>query len=286
MSDQTTSQGRAAAATGAPVNLFKQRLLAKQPLIGLWAGLASSYGTEVCAGAGFDWLLLDAEHAPNDVRSVLAQLQAVAAYPTHAIVRPPIGETWIIKQLLDIGAQTLLVPMVETAEQAQKLVAATRYPPQGVRGVGSALARASGFNGRTAYAGTANDQICLLVQVETANALANLDAIVGTDGVDGVFIGPADLAASMGHLGNPGHPSVQAAIEGAISRILELGKAPGILTSDPSLAHAYLDLGAVFVAVGTDVTILASGTRALARRFSSDRQASAGIAVPAISTTY
>ncbi len=251
----------------ARINSFKQRLRNRERLIGLWAGLASSYSVEICADAGLDWLLLDGEHAPNDLRSTLAQLQAAAAYPSACVVRPVAGEAWMIKQLLDIGAQNLLIPMVESREQALALVAATRYPPQGVRGVGSALARASNFNRRSDYVTTANEQVCLLLQIESAQGLDNLDAIATTDGVDGIFIGPADLAAALGHLGDPGHPAVQAAIDDAIMRIRELGSAPGILTSDAELAKKYLDMGAVFVAVGTDVTVLSKGVQALARQF-------------------
>ncbi|TAM47364.1 MAG: 2-dehydro-3-deoxyglucarate aldolase, partial [Burkholderiaceae bacterium] len=250
--------------------------------IGLWLSLADAYSTELCAGAGFDWLLLDGEHAPNDVRSLLAQLQAIAPYPSHPIARVPmghghLGET-LIKQYLDIGAQTLLVPMVDTPEQAATLVRATRYPPQGIRGM--AGARASGWGRNPAYVHEANAQICLLVQAETQTALTNLDAIAATEGVDGVFIGPADLSASLGHVGNPGHPQVQAAIEDAIRRITRAGKAAGILSPDEAVARRYLELGATFVAVGLDTNLLVRHTSALAARFK------AGQAAPAGSQTY
>jgi 4-hydroxy-2-oxoheptanedioate aldolase len=250
-----------------PVNQFKLALQQKQPQIGLWLGLADSYSTELCAGAGFDWLLLDGEHAPNDVRSMLSQLQTIAAYPSHPVIRPPIGDTVLIKQMLDIGAQTLLVPMVESAEQAQALVAATRYPPEGIRGMAAGLVRASRWNTWPDYAHEADAQICLLLQVETKKGLDNLDAIASVDGVDGVFIGPADLSAALGHRGNPGHPEVQQAIEHAISKIVALGKAAGILSSDEKLARRYLDLGCTFVAVGSDAALLARSTRSLARQF-------------------
>ena len=174
---------------------FQAALLRGEPQIGLWLGLADPYAAELCAGAGFDWLLIDAEHAPNDVRSVLAQLQALDAYPVRPVVRPPVGETHLIKQYLDLGVQTLVIPMVETAEQARALVQATRYPPQGVRGVGSALARASRWNGVPNYLHAANGEICLIVQLESKSALEHLDDILGVEGVDGVFIGPADLSA-------------------------------------------------------------------------------------------
>ena len=250
-----------------PPNLFKASLRRDGVQIGLWLGLASSYTTEICAGAGFDWLVVDGEHAPNDVRSTLSQLQAIAPYPSQAVVRPVIGEVWMIKQLLDIGAQTLLIPMVDTAEQAAALVAATRYPPRGVRGVGAALGRASGFNRNAAYLHEAAEQICLLVQVETREGLRNLDAIARTEGVDGVFIGPADLSASMGHLGDMAAPEVQAAIEDAIPRIRGAGVAAGILIGDETLIRRYIELGANFVAVGTDVDLLSRSGTALARTF-------------------
>jgi 4-hydroxy-2-oxoheptanedioate aldolase len=250
-----------------PANPFKTTLRDGRPQIGLWLGLASSYTAELCAGAGFDWLLIDGEHAPNDLRSILSQLQAIAPYPSHPIVRPPIGETHRIKQILDIGAQTLLIPMVETAGQAAELVAATRYPPHGVRGVGSALARASRWNRRAGYLTEADEEVCLLVQVESRRGLDNIAAIAGVPGVDGVFIGPADLSAALGHLGNPGHPEVQAAIAHAIACVLSAGKAPGILSADTSKARFYLDQGCRFVAVGTDTGLLTQATTALASAF-------------------
>lgn len=259
-----------------PINTFKQRLQSGQPQIGLWLGLADAYCAELAANAGFDWLLLDGEHAPNDLRSLLAQLQAIAPYPAQPIIRPPIGDAALIKQLLDIGAQTLLVPMVESAEQAAGLVRAMRYPPAGIRGVGSALARASRWNSMPGYLDRADEQMCLLVQIENLDGLANLDAIAAVDGVDGVFIGPADLSAAMGHRGDPGHPEVQAAIEGAIARIRRAGKAAGILSADQGLARRYLSLGASFVAVGVDTTVLMRGLQTLAAAFKDTPAPAAG----------
>ncbi|GCL62886.1 4-hydroxy-2-oxoheptanedioate aldolase [Pseudaquabacterium pictum] len=250
-----------------PANTFKQALTAPGARIGLWLGLADPYAAELCATAGFDWLLIDGEHGPNDLRSMLGALQAVAPYPSHPVVRIPQGDAVLIKQVLEIGATTLLVPMVETAAQARDLVRATRYPPQGVRGVGSGLARSSRWGARPDYLQQANDSVCLLVQVETASALAQLDAIAAVEGVDGVFIGPADLSASMGHLGDPGHPDVQRAIDSAIDRILAAGKAPGILAVDDALARRYIGMGVRFVAVGVEATLLARAARALATRF-------------------
>lgn len=248
-------------------NAFKAALARGEPQIGLWLSLANPYTAELCATAGFRWLLIDGEHSPNDVRSLLAQLQAVAPYPAHPVIRAAVGDTTLIKQLLDIGARTLLVPMVDTAEQARAVAAATRYPPLGVRGVGASAARASRWGARRDYLNEANDEVCLLVQAETATAIANLKDICAVDGVHGVFIGPADLAASMGHRGNPGHPDVQAAIEGGIRTIVASGKAAGILTGDTALARRYLELGATFVAVGIEAVLLAQATRRLAAEF-------------------
>ncbi|MGC5703280.1 4-hydroxy-2-oxoheptanedioate aldolase [Pseudomonas sp. NFXW11] len=250
-----------------PVNLFKQRLHHSEPQIGLWLGLADAYCAELAANAGFDWLLLDGEHAPNDLRSLLGQLQAIAPYAAQGIIRPPIGDIALIKQLLDIGAQTLLIPMVESAEQARLLVRAMHYPPQGIRGVGSALARASRWNNVEHYLDQADAQMCLLLQIETLEGLRNLDGILAVEGVDGIFIGPMDLSASMGHRGNPGHPEVLAAIEDAILRIRQAGKAAGILSADPRLARRCIELGANFVAVGVDTTVLMNGLRHLAGQY-------------------
>jgi 4-hydroxy-2-oxoheptanedioate aldolase len=266
-----------------PVNPFKKALAEKRAQIGLWLGLADSYSAEICAGAGFDWLLIDGEHSPNGLQSVLQQAQAIAAYPgANAIARVPVGHgdvgTALIKQYLDLGIQTILVPMVDTPEQALAIVRAMRYPPDGIRGMGGA--RASRWGRYPGYAREANDQVCLLVQVETREALDNLDAIAAIDGVDGVFIGPADLSASMGHVGHPGHPEVQAAIEDAIARINRAGKAAGILTPDETLGHKYLDLGALYVAVGLDTNLLARTTSALASRFK------AGVKAQPASSTY
>lgn len=266
-----------------PENSFKRALREGRRQIGLWAGLADAYVAELLANAGFDWLLFDAEHAPNDVRTVLAQLQAVAPYPVQPIVRPVQGDVALIKQYLDVGAQTLLVPMVESAEQAARIVAATRYPPEGVRGVGSALARASRWNRIDNYLHTASEDICVLVQVESANALRNLDAIARVDGVDGVFFGPADLSASMGKRGNPADPAVQKAIVAGIECVKRHGKAAGILASAPELARKYLGLGALFVAVGVDTTLLLSAATQLAATF---RNSSNGSSSDAASSGY
>ncbi len=248
-------------------NPFKEALDRPGARIGLWLGLADSYCAEICATAGFDWLLVDGEHAPNDLRSMLRALQAVAAYPVDPVVRLPHGDPALVKQVLEIGATTLLVPMVDTAEQASALVRAVRYPPDGIRGVGSGLARSSRWGAITDYLNSANDNICLLVQVETQVGLDNIEAIADVPGVDGIFIGPADLSASMGYLGRPAHRTVIAAIERAFRLLAARNKAFGILATDESLARHYIDLGARFVAVGVDATLLAQATRGLAVRF-------------------
>ena len=268
-----------------PVNTFKQALRERRPQIGLWMGLASDYTAEICALAGFDWLVVDGEHAPNDLSTILTQLKTLAAYPaSHAVARVPVGETALIKQYLDLGAQNILVPMVDTPEQAAQLVRAMRYPQDdgqgGVRGMAGARASRWGHYGD--YFKRANEEVCLIVQVESLEGLKNLDAIAATPGVDGVFIGPADLSASMGHVGNAAHPDVQAAIADAIARILKAGKAPGILTPDETLAKHYLSLGAVFVAVGLDTQILMRQTTALAARF----KAEVSVIAPTKGATY
>lgn len=251
-------------------NPFKERLQRAEAQIGLWVGLADPYTAEVCATAGFDWLLIDGEHGPNDLRSMLGSLQAVAPYDAQPVVRIPHGDKALIKQVLEIGATTLLVPMVDTAEQARELVRAMRYPPVGVRGVGSGLARSSRWGSDRHYLQNANERVCLLVQVESREGLEAIDEIAAVDGVDGVFVGPVDLSASLGYLGQPGHPAVIEAIEVAFRAIQAAGKAAGILTVDEALARHYIALGARFVAVGVDATLLAQATRALAARFKLD----------------
>ncbi|MBD2814942.1 4-hydroxy-2-oxoheptanedioate aldolase [Xenorhabdus sp. Flor] len=248
-------------------NRFKQALQSGQPQIGLWLGLCSSYSAEILANAGFDWLLIDGEHAPNDIPSILSQLQAIAPYPSQPIVRPPWNDPVIIKQLLDIGTQTLLVPMIQNAEQAREAVRATRYPPEGIRGVGSALARASRWNRIPNYLARANEEMCVLVQVETREALNNLAEILTVDGIDGVFIGPADLSADMGYPGNPQHPDVKAAIEQTITQITAAGKVAGILMTNIEAAEHYLRLGVQFIAVGVDTMLLTEAVSSLAARF-------------------
>lgn len=252
-----------------PSNGFKQALRADTAQIGLWLGLANGYCAELAANCGFDWLLIDGEHAPNDLRTILAQLQAIAPYAAQPVVRPPRGDSALIKQYLDIGVQNLLVPMIDTAEQAEAMVRAVRYPPDGIRGVGAALARASRWNSIPGYLDRADAEMCLLLQIESLEGLRNIDAISNVSGVDGVFIGPADLSASMGHRGNPGHEKVQTAIDDGIARIRTAGKAAGILTADHTMAHHYLELGCTFVAVGVDTTVLIGALQKLSAEFKS-----------------
>ena len=246
-----------------PTNTFKQRLLRGEQQYGLWLGLAQTLSTEICAGAGFDWLLLDAEHGPNDLRSILSQLQVIAAYGSHPVVRPPHGDHVLIKQLLETGVQTLMIPMVETAEQAAHLVQAMRYPPHGIRGVGSSLARASRWGRIGDYMHTANSEMCLIVQVETRAGLENLDEIRAVEGVDGIFFGAADLAASFGLTGEADHPDIVRMIEDGLRRVSAQGTWGGVLCGDRALIARYQAAGARFVAVGVDSMILSAATSQL-----------------------
>ena len=253
----------------APVNPFKQALNAGETVFGCWLGLADPFSAELMGTAGFDWLVIDSEHAPNDLRSILTQLQVLEASPSHAVVRVTVGETYMIKQALDAGAQTILVPMVDSADQARQLVRDVTYPPHGDRGVGYALTRAARFSQTADYGTTADAQTCLLVQVENRKGIAALDDILAVEGIDGVFIGPADLAADMGHMGNPLHADVQSVIMDALLRIRAAGKAPGILSTNDKMTHEALDAGAQFVAVGADVLLLSHSAQALAKKWKS-----------------
>jgi 4-hydroxy-2-oxoheptanedioate aldolase len=249
-----------------PKNNFKHAIRAGRPQIGLWVSLANAYSAELVAGSGFDWLVLDGEHSPNAPTTVISQLQAVAAYPVSAIVRPAWNDKVLIKRYLDIGAQSLLIPYVQNATEAAEAVAAIRYPTRGVRGV-AGVTRASRFGRVADYAKRAEEELCLLVQIETREGLDNLDAIAKTDGIDGVFIGPADLAAALGHLGNQQHPEVQSAIQDAIKRIRGHGKPAGILATDEASTRRYIEWGTVFTAVGLDAMVLARETEKLAAKF-------------------
>lgn len=248
-------------------NHFKRALARGEQLIGLWLALGDDSVAELCGGAGFDWLVIDGEHGPNDLRSILSQLRAVQGGGSHVVVRLASDDRVAIKQHLDIGAQNLLIPMVESAEQAREIVRSCRYAPQGARGIGAALARASQFGNISDYLLRAADEICLLLQVESRKGLGTLDELLAVDGVDGIFVGPSDLAADMGKPGRAGDDDVQAAVVDALARIRQAGKAAGILTSDKVLAARYRAMGVEFLAVGSDVGVLSAGLRALRADF-------------------
>lgn len=254
-----------------PKNIFRERLLAGDTQYGLWLGMSEPFSAEICAGAGFDWLLIDAEHGPNDLRSIFAQLQAIQPYASQPVVRPPQGDHVLIKQLLETGVQTLLIPMVESAEQAAGLVAAMHYPPAGIRGVGSALARASRWGRIANYLAEANETMCLLVQVETRLGLENLEAIAAVDGIDGIFFGAADLAASFGLLGQNDHPQIVQAILDGLETVRRMGKAGGVLCADRALVTRYHEAGARFIAVGVDTLLLSAATSTLAASYLGDK---------------
>ncbi len=251
-----------------PANPFKRAIKAGRQQIGLWSSLSSHLTVEILAGSGYDWLLLDTEHSPNELPMVHSQLQAATGGTAHPIVRPPWNDMVMIKRFLDIGTQTLLIPYVQTEDEARQAVASTRYPPKGVRGFASA-SRASRFGRVKEYFKRYEEELCVLVQVETRLSLDNLEAIASVEGVDGVFIGPGDLSAGLGHLNDAAHPEVQSAIADAIKRIKACGKAAGILTPDEKQARRYIELGTVFTAVGSDLGLLARGSEALLQRFKS-----------------
>jgi 4-hydroxy-2-oxoheptanedioate aldolase len=249
-----------------PKNAFKAAIAAGQLQIGIWSSLASHIGAEILSDSGFDWILLDTEHSPNEVADLVTQLQAVQRGTAAPIVRPAWNDLVLIKRVLDLGPQTILVPYVQTRDEAVAAVAAAHYPPKGVRGVAGG-ARASRYGRVTDYLKKADTEICVLVQVETRASLENLEEIASVAGVDGVFIGPSDLSASFGVIGQPGHPEVQAAIRDAAARIRKVGKAPGILTTSEEEARRYIEWGFLFVAVGVDTNLLVRGADALAKRF-------------------
>jgi 4-hydroxy-2-oxoheptanedioate aldolase len=249
-----------------PRNAFKHAIAKGELQIGLWCSLGNPIAAEIVSHSGFDWLLLDTEHSPNDLQEIFAQLQAAQAGGSSLLVRPAWNDMVLIKRYLDIGAQTLLLPFVQNAAEANRAVEFTRYPPKGVRGI-TGSGRASRYGRVKDYLKNASSEICVLVQVETREAMAQLEAIASVDGIDGVFIGPNDLAASYGHIGNWGHPEVQAALEDAVKRLKKVGKPAGILTPNEEEAKRFIDWGYTFVAVGADVGLLARHADALAKRF-------------------
>jgi 4-hydroxy-2-oxoheptanedioate aldolase len=251
-----------------PRNKFKQGLVEGRQQLGLWSVLTTAYSAEIIAGSGYDWVLIDTEHSPSGVEGVLPQLQAMAPYDVSPVVRAAWNDTVLLKRYLDIGAQSLLIPFVQSADEARAAVAAVRYPPGGVRGI-STFTRANRFGRVKDYARRASEEICLLVQVETRTAVDVVEEIARVDGVDGVFIGPGDLAASLGHLGHPGHEEVMAVVESTMRRIAACGKPPGFLSPDPVIARRAIAAGSLFTAIGVDGAILARGSERLLEQFKS-----------------
>jgi len=239
-----------------PGNSFLTAIRSGTPQIGLWVSLTQGFSAEIIAGAGYDWVLIDMEHAPNDLGSVLAQLQVFAAYDTVPLVRPDWNDAVLVKRLLDIGAPGLLFPMVQSGTEAATAVAATRYPPEGIRGV-SGMTRANGFGRDADYAVRIADETAVLVQVETREALNQAEEIAKTRGVDGVFFGPADIAADMGLLGKPMNPAVWQGILPVARRLIAMGVPVGTLVFDPVFARRLIADGFSFVACGSDAQLLA-----------------------------
>ncbi len=248
-------------------NLAAARTRLGRPLVGLWVSSGNPIAAEICAGAGFDWLFFDAEHSPNDVVTLLGQLQTAAAYPVVSVARPPVNDTALIKQFLETGVTTLVIPMVDTVEQAQAAARAAMYPPQGVRGVGASLARSGRWNRIPNYLQNANDSINLIVQIESVTAVENMEAIVAVDGIDGIYVGPSDLAASMGMIGQQNDPRVDAVVLRAIEVAHAAGKLLGVNAFAEEAAKRYMAAGADFVSVGADVLLLAGATEALAEKY-------------------
>jgi 4-hydroxy-2-oxoheptanedioate aldolase len=249
-----------------PRNEFKHAIASGKLQVGLWSSLCSNIAAEAVADSGFDWILLDTEHSPNEIPGLLSQMQAGAGGTASLIVRPAWNDAVLVKRVLDIGAQSVLVPYVQNPEEARRAVASVRYPPAGIRGV-AAAARGSRYGRVKDYLKKADAEICLLVQVETRSALDQLEAIAAVEGVDGVFIGPSDLSASFGLIGNPQHAEVQKALQDAVTRLKKVGKPAGILTTNEDEARRYIDWGYTFVAVGSDVGLLVRSADALAKKF-------------------
>lgn len=250
----------------APINTLKAALTRGETQCGLWLTMASAMSAEIAGKAGFDWCLIDAEHGPNTLTTISAQVQALAGTPAKSAIRVPMGEDWMLKQVLDLGVQTIVVPMVNTPEQAAQVAAAVRYPGEGSRGMGAVLARASGYGEIVDYVSSANDQICLFVQIESAQAVQNVDAIAATPGVDGVFVGPADLSADMGFVGQLDHPDVTAAIDHVYARCKAAGKFIGTIVFDEKDYQAQIDRGVTFLGLGGDSYLLQTAMRAIAAK--------------------
>jgi len=245
-------------------NALKQNLAALKPQVGIWNSLCSNIVADVLAGAGFDWALIDMEHAPNDLMSVLGQLQAYEAGTTTPVVRPPWNDVVVIKRVLDLGVQSLLIPMVQSADEARQAVAASRYAPAGVRGVGLS-SRASRYGSVKDYMGSVHSELCVLIQVETSQALDRVEEIVAVEGVDGVFFGPADISADLGVPGQLRHESVTSAVTEGVRKVRAAGKPAGILTGDLDMIDYWLETGCLFVACGSDTGLLSRGAEKLCR---------------------
>lgn len=248
-------------------NTFKQNLQKGKKQYGIWNGLADSYAAEICAGAGFDWICIDGEHAPFDLRTILHNMQAIQSHNVPAIVRVPTADPVLMKQLMDAGAQSILAPMIETADQAELIAKAMVYPPNGIRGVGTALARAAQWNRVNDYFKVANEQMCCIGQIESIKGVEALDEILEVAGLDVCFLGPADLGATMGYLGQPGHPEVVKLVKECIHKIVKAGKVAGFLTGSKQLIQEYTEAGALMIGVGLDTLILAKGTKAMAESY-------------------
>lgn len=254
-------------------NKFKQRLRSGDEMLGLWFGLANNIAAEMCAQSGFDWLLIDAEHSPLSDKDILSCLQAIAPYEINPIVRPVSGDKNVLKRLCDVGVQTFLVPMIDDAKQAAAVVSAVQYPPSGTRGLGTSMARAARWNMAPNYFERANDEMCVILQIETRAGLKNLKKIAKVDGVDAVFIGPSDLGATLGYPGQPSHPEVVNAVSAAIKDVRTCGKPAGVLAVTSELVDVYKAAGASFIGVGSDCGVLAKGVQRLYESFASGENA-------------
>ena len=247
-------------------NQFRSDLRASRRLIGCWSSLASPITTEILGVTGYDWILLDGEHSPNDLTTFIPQLMALKESPSVPVVRPPWNDTVVMKRLLDAGFFNFIIPYIESAEQARLAVASTRYPPKGIRGVALAT-RQNNYGTMPDFLAKIDESITVVVQIESRAGMANIEAIAAVDGVDGLFVGPSDLAASMGHLGNPNHPDVQAAIKDCFKRIRATGKAAGTLALAEDVARRYMEWGATFVAVASDQGVFRDALRAVREKF-------------------